>query len=143
MRLVLDTNIVMDMLHFADPRTLPLRAAIDDARLLCFTDSECLAELERVTGYQEFGLDRAGRNALLQAYLKFAKVCDASAPENYMLPQCRDKDDQKFLVLAARSNAELLVTRDKRLLQLADRRHKPPPCVIVTAEAACKLLTTG
>ena len=140
MRLVLDTNIVMDMLHFADRRTQPLQAAIDKGLLQCFTDASCLAELERVTGYPEFGLDAAGRQALLARYRQFVAVCDASGEENYLLPRCRDPDDQKFLILGARCAADLLVTRDKLLLKLARHRHKPPPYAILTAEAACKLL---
>lgn len=139
-RLVLDTNIVMDMLHFADRRTLPLQRAIDSGQLRCFTASDCLAELERVTGYPEFGLDDAARRALLDNYRKFTSVCDADGEENYVLPRCRDADDQKFLILGARCQADLLITRDKLLLKLARHRHKPVPYAIVTAEAACDLL---
>lgn len=139
-RLVLDTNIVMDMLHFANRHTTPLRAGIDSGRLQCFTDSECLAELERVTGYPEFDMDTAKRQALMEKYRGFVVVCDAIGEENYPLPRCRDADDQKFLILGARCRADLLITRDKLLLKLARHRHKPPPYGIVTAEAACALL---
>ena len=68
MRLVLDTNIVMDLLHFADRHTHPLQVAIDAGQMLCFTDKDCLAELERVTGYPEFGLDLIARQALMARY---------------------------------------------------------------------------
>ncbi len=139
-RLVLDTNIVMDMLHFADRHTHPLQALIGNGQMQCFSDTECLAELERVTGYPEFGLDLAARDALMKRYRKFVLVYDASAAEDYPLPRCRDTDDQKFLILAARCKADLLITRDKLLLKLARHRHKPPPFAILTAEAACKLL---
>lgn len=139
-RLVLDTNIVMDMLHFANRFTLPLQAAIDSGQVRCFTDTPCLAELERVTGYPEFGMDDAARQALIGNYRKFVVVCDADGEENYLLPRCRDADDQKFLILSARCAADLLITRDKLLLKLARHRHKPPPYAIVTAETACTLL---
>jgi putative PIN family toxin of toxin-antitoxin system len=140
MRLVLDTNIVMDMLHFADRHTHPLHTLILDGQLQCFSDTDCLAELERVTGYPEFGLDPAARNTLMEGYRRFVTVCDASGEEDYPLPRCRDADDQKVLILAARCQADLLITRDKLLLRLARHRHKPPPFNILTAEAACKLL---
>ena len=140
MRLVLDTNIVMDLLHFDDPHTRPLKAAISGWQMQCFTDTECLAELERVTGYPEFGLDLIRRNALMESYQAFVLLCDAREEENYPLPRCRDTDDQKFLILAARCEADLLITRDKLLLKLAHHRHKPPPFGILTAAAACKLL---
>jgi len=139
-RLVLDTNIVMDMLHFGNRHTQPLQRAIDKGRILCFTATECLAELERVSAYPEFGLDPSARNVLMQSYRSFATLCDASGEENYLLPRCRDQDDQKFLILAARCQADLLITRDKLLLKLARHRHKPPPFAILTAEVVNRLL---
>jgi putative PIN family toxin of toxin-antitoxin system len=140
-RLVLDTNIVMDMLHFANRHTLPLQMAINSGQLQCFSDRECLAELERVTGYPEFGMDTAARQRLMENYRKFVSICDADGEESYLLPRCRDADDQKFLILGVRCQADLLITRDKLLLKLARHRHKPPPYAILTAEAACGLLS--
>ncbi len=142
-RLVLDTNIVMDMLHFANIHTQPLQAGIASGQFACFTDTSCLAELERVTGYPEFGLDECARKALMARYLEFVRVRDAEGGEDYPLPRCRDRDDQKFLILAARCEAGMLITRDKLLLKLARHRHKPAPFAIVTAETACKLLRLG
>ena len=140
MRLVLDTNIVMDMLHFANRHTLPLHRQISAGKLQCFADSPCLAELERVTAYPEFKLDVAARQQLMERYHQMLTVCEATGEENFVLPRCRDEDDQKFLILAARCHADLLITRDKLLLKLANHRHKPPAFNILTAEAACKLL---
>jgi uncharacterized protein len=108
--------------------------------LLCFTDTACLAELERVCAYPEFGLDAAAQQALLEKYRQLASLCDAVGEEAYPLPRCRDGDDQKFLILATRCQADLLITRDKLLLRLAHHRRLPPPFGIVTAEAACELL---
>jgi putative PIN family toxin of toxin-antitoxin system len=142
-RLVLDTNIVMDLLHFDDRHTQALKTAIDTGRLQCFSDSECLGELERVTGYPAFGLDAAARVALMQRYRGFVTLCDAQAEENYLLPRCRDKDDQKFLILAARCRADLLITRDKLLLKLSHHKRIPPASAIMTAQAACQLLALG
>lgn len=139
LRAVLDTNIVMDMLHFSDSRTVPLRTALDSGRMRCFSNTDCLAELERVTGYPAFRLDEAGRCALMREYFKFAAPCEAEGEESHPLPRCRDADDQKFLILAARCQADLLVTRDKLLLRLARHRRCPPPFAIVTAEEAGKL----
>lgn len=140
MRIVLDTNIVMDWLHFSDRRTQWLTAAIDRMSIQCFTDSSCLAELERVTAYPEFGLDEAARQALIARYRSRVSLCDAVEEENYRLPRCRDADDQKFLILGVRCRADLLLTRDKLLLKLANHRHKSPPYAIVTAEAARTIL---
>ena len=76
-------------------------------------------------------------------YRGFVHVCPAQGEESYVLPRCRDADDQKFLILAARCKADLLITRDKLLLKLARHRQKPPPFAIVTAEAARSLLALG
>lgn len=140
MRIVLDTNIVMDMLHFANPHTRPIRDALAGGLARCFTDAACLAELERVTGYPAFGLEAAQRTALMRDYRQLATPCEADGEENYPLPRCRDGDDQKFLILGARCRADLLITRDKLLLKLARHRHKPPPYAILTAEAARAVL---
>ena len=137
---VLDTNIVMDMLHFQDKRTNWLIHAITRGHIRCFSDTACLAELERVAAYPEFQLDKLRQETLLENYTRFVVKCEAGAGERPELPRCRDKDDQKFLELAARCHAEILVTRDKQLLRLARHRHKPPPFFIATADAAEKLL---
>lgn len=136
MRLVLDTNIVMDMLHFNNPHTRELQLALESGRLRCFTDRDALAELQRVTTYPEFKLESEAQQTLQDRYLSFAVVCDAEGEENYLLPRCRDTDDQKFLILAARCRADLLLTRDKLLLRLNRHRHIAPPCPILTAEDA-------
>ena len=133
----------MDMLHFGDRHAQPLHAAINAGRWQCFSDGECLAELERVTGYAAFALDAAARQSLFERYLRLITRCDAAADENYPLPRCRDADDQKFLILAARSQADLLITRDKMLLRLARHRRLPPPFTILTSESACQLLDLG
>ncbi|KFB76637.1 putative toxin-antitoxin system toxin component, PIN family [Candidatus Accumulibacter cognatus] len=140
MRAVLDTNIVMDLLHFADPRTQALQRAIMRGALRCFTDRTCLSELERVSAYPQFKLDAAAQRALLERYRSFASACDSDQSEDYPLPRCRDSDDQKFLILALRCRADLLITRDRLLLKLARHRHLPVPCKIVTAEATSALL---
>lgn len=141
MRLVLDTNIVMDMFHFANPHTAPILAALEAQRCTAFTDSDCLAELDRVCTYPAFGLDAASAEALIGRYRRTV-VCLDAKPEDApaALPRCRDPDDQKFLILAARCQADLLITRDKLLLRLAGHRQRPPPFRILTAEAALPLL---
>jgi putative PIN family toxin of toxin-antitoxin system len=134
--LVLDTNVVIDLLHFLDPRTLWLRDAIALESVRCFTDARCLAELERVLAYPKFGIDPACRGTLRNQYLAWAIPCDPKETGPCGLPRCRDTDDQKFLELALRCHADALITRDKELLRMARRRHAPLPFAILTAETA-------
>lgn len=133
LRLVLDTNIVLDLLHFSDQRTEPLQRAIAAARVRCFSDNDCFAELERVSTYPQFALDAPARAALLARYCSMVDELEAEFGEDAILPRCRDVDDQKFLVLAARCRADFLITRDRQLLRLA--KHRNAPCTIVTAQA--------
>ena len=140
LRVVLDTNVVMDLLHFLDPRTLALKNALAQGNVYCYSNAACLGELERVMNYPEFGLGEENRSHLMQAYLGFVIACEAHQEELPPLPRCRDADDQKFLELAAHCSADMLLTRDKQLLRLARHRHKPPPFAILTAEDAGRLL---
>ena len=139
MKLVLDTNVVMELLHYRDPRSVLLMQAIDAGGIACFTDATCLAELERVLGYPQFKLDEAAQDALFRHYRTLAAAVDET-PIDIVLPRCRDRDDQKFMELAARCGADLLVTRDRELLKLARRRARPAPFGIVEPERAIKAL---
>ncbi|HZI16760.1 MAG TPA: PIN domain-containing protein, partial [Myxococcus sp.] len=60
------------------------------------------------------------------------------------LPRCRDRDDQKFLLLAARAKAAWLVSKDKRVLSLADR-HGLPFLILTPKQAVqrAQALVTG
>jgi putative PIN family toxin of toxin-antitoxin system len=140
MRIVLDTNVIIDMLHFADAGTLPLSAALANKRVVCWSDCECLAELRRVLAYPQFALASAAQDALFTTYADLARRCDASGAENYALPRCRDGDDQKFLTLAARCGADLLVTRDRELLRLKKFKLGAQTCRIVNTADALALI---
>lgn len=137
-RLVLDTNVVIDLLHFRDVRTAWLPDAVAGGRVRCFTDAACLAELKRVLAYPAFRLAAPERETIERDYLAWAERCEADRDATTALPRCRDADDQKFLELASRCTADALVTRDKELLRLA-RRRPPPPFAILTAEDCGRL----
>jgi putative PIN family toxin of toxin-antitoxin system len=123
---VLDTNVVLDMLFFDDPVVRPLAAAVTAGTLIAWADVHTLTELERVLAYTSFALDVAAQQALHARYRSLVRVVpedpDAPLPT---LPRCRDRDDQKFLRLAARVGDCWLVSKDKQLLSLADRSGLP------------------
>jgi putative PIN family toxin of toxin-antitoxin system len=128
-RVVLDTNIWLDWLVFADPGLAPLRAAFEAGRIEIFIDEPCEAELARVLGYplQKRTLDAAKQAACLAECRRIAKrIVRAEGQEAQtgqsalaVLPKCRDADDQKFLEAAAAAGADVLVTKDGALLDLA------------------------
>lgn len=126
MTLVLDTNVVLDMLVFDDPFVRPLTRALTAGQLTAWADGDTLAELEYVLTYPTFALEEGARRAVSARYRGLVRL----APEDRgtplpSLPRCRDRDDQKFLVLAARVGAAGLVSKDKRVLSMAGRRDLP------------------
>jgi putative PIN family toxin of toxin-antitoxin system len=127
-RVVLDTNIWLDWLVFADAGMSYLKLAVKENRADIFIDAACEAELERVLAYDlaRHSLDAAAQAACLAECRHIAQRIDTAAPEaeRKLLPRCADPDDQKFLELALAARADVLVTKDHKLLELA-RRTRP------------------
>lgn len=117
LRVVLDTNVVLDLLLFDDPQARPLLGALEQGTLEAWASARTLAELQRVLAYAAFGLDAAAQAARLARYRGLVKVAQEEGPPP-ALPRCADREDQKFLELAARVGARWLVCKDKQLLQL-------------------------
>jgi len=135
---VLDTNVVLDLLHFHDPGVAAIDAAIRSGRVQVITDASCLEEWRRVLAYPEFALGEAARASLQAAYAAFAKVVESGTAQGGASPRCRDADDQKFIDLALRCRARLLISKDKAVLRLAGRFARTPDwsgCVIVPPHA--------
>jgi len=125
LRLVLDTQVWLDWLVFDDPSIAPLKKALLDDRADIYIDPPCDAELERVLGYPvgKKAPEEWLRLARLAEARRIARQCVAKLgeKERAALPRCSDPDDQKLLELAAAAKADMLVTRDAALLQLAPR----------------------
>ena len=135
--LVLDTNVVLDLLHFEDPIAHPLRQALEAGRVRCVASPSTLEELQRVLAYPEFSLAPARQSALLAAYQGLSTVEEVRGA-SVGLPICSDPDDQKFLELAAAACAQGLVSKDRALLKLR-RRCVPHFRIMTPAEAVCWL----
>lgn len=117
LRLVLDTNVVLDLLHFADAAALPILNALETRSAHCYASAETWDELRRVLAYPEFQLDEVAQSALLMRYQTWVCVAVLSSA-TAKLPRCSDPDDQMFLQLAASIQADILVSKDKALLAL-------------------------
>ena len=128
MRLVLDTNIWLDWLVFHDSSLLYLKRAHAEGKTEIVIDTACEAELERVLAYDlaRHTLDAAAQAAALAECRKVVKRIDTAAPEEERkrLPRCVDADDQKFLELALAARADILITKDHKLLELARRTRQ-------------------
>ena len=133
--IVLDTNVCLDLLRFADPRTAALRAALEAGDVVAVTDEECRGEWLRVLAYPVLQLNDVSRDAMVAAFDTLVRpLPPAMRRTEVALPRCRDPDDQKFLQLAHASNARWLLSRDRHLLSLAKRCRREGWFEITTPE---------
>lgn len=118
---VIDTNIVLDLLVFADEAVAPLRLLLASGALRWIAAPAMREELERVLGYAQIvpRLAYYERSALqvLQAFDAQACTVDA-APRSSAV--CKDPDDQQFIDLAVQHGA-LLLSKDRAVLSLRKR----------------------
>ena len=108
-----------------------LRNAVHLGRAEVVIDAACDAELERVLAYDlgKHSISREAQLAALDQARRLARRVEAVAVKG--LPQCRDPDDQKFIELAAATNADALVTKDRELLRM---KRRLPFRVVTPAE---------
>jgi putative PIN family toxin of toxin-antitoxin system len=119
LRIVLDTNVVLDLFHWGNVDAVPIMAALEAGRIECLVDERTLDELRRVLTYPQLKLTP---EMIAERYARYrALVTTIPEGEAPPLPRCQDRDDQKFLELSARSGADWLVSKDKALLKLRGR----------------------
>ena len=127
-RLVLDTNIWLDWLVFEDTGIQRIRQLQEAGHVEILIDAPCEAEFAEVITrkFQKKTLDAQARAAALAHIRRLTTRIDAQLPppERARLPRCKDPDDQKFLELAFAGAADILVTKDRALLDIFRRRKK-------------------
>jgi putative PIN family toxin of toxin-antitoxin system len=119
--LVLDTNIVLDLLVFADAAARPLEGALAEGRLHWVATQAMRDELERVLGYPQIA-SRLAYYALEPSHVlgRFdGHVRIVDAPQKAPVT-CSDADDQKFIDLAVAHKC-LLLSKDAAVLSMARR----------------------
>lgn len=133
-RLVLDTNVLLDLFVFHDPRWDGLLDALRSGAVQAVTREDCRQEWLHVLHYPHLPLDDDRRTAAVAECDRLVGVGDATA-DGAPLPACSDRDDQKFLELARDAQAAVLVTKDKALLKLAKRTARAGMFRILTPQA--------
>ena len=127
-RLVLDTNIWLDWLVFDDTGIHRIRQLQEAGHVEILIDAPCEAEFAEVITrkFQKKTLDAQQQAAALAQCRRLTTRIDAqlSPPERARLPQCKDPDDQKFLELAFAGEADVLITKDRALLDIFRRKKK-------------------
>ncbi|MDX1549620.1 MAG: putative toxin-antitoxin system toxin component, PIN family [Lysobacter spongiicola] len=134
-RIVLDTNVWLDLLVFDNPRRAELREAMHLGEVLAVTNSACREEWIRVLRYPILRLDPPAIESLEQAFDAIAHDWSAAGTEEPGLPRCSDPDDQKFLQLAHDAGARWLLSRDRAVLALARRCRREGRFAILPPEA--------
>ena len=138
LRLVLDTNVVLDLYHWANTDAVPIMAALEAGQIECYADERTMDELQRVLTYPQLKMTP---EMMIERYQRYSSLVQLTpAGEAPPLPRCKDRDDQKFLELAARCAADILVSKDKALLKLRGRTTLG--FQIMKPEAAAALLAT-
>src|SRR6185295_19412919 len=96
-RMVLDTNVCLDLFVFDDPRCARLRASLRAGDVIAATDEACRAEWLRVLSYPVLALDADRREAAIARYDAVMRTWPTSPaePDAPKPPRCRDPDDQK------------------------------------------------
>lgn len=123
-RVVLDTNVCLDIFLFHDAQFAALHVAMREGRIEAVTRADCRAEWLRVLQYPQVpisGEARPGIEAAFDALVRCLPDELATASLDVPLPRCADPDDQKFLELAQAAGARWLVSKDNELLKLAPR----------------------
>ena len=128
-RVVLDTNVVLSALVFAQGRLAGMRHAWQSGRCQPLVSPATTSELVRALAYPKFGLSADEQRELLADYLPYCTTVrmPRKPPKT---PACRDPFDVPFLQLAVVGKAEYLITGDRDLLALSTRFS----CPILTAE---------
>jgi putative PIN family toxin of toxin-antitoxin system len=137
-RVVLDTNIVLDLFVFRDAATAPLLQALQAGTLDWISTASMRGELERVLGYPQIvprlAFYKLEAGDVLAAFDRHARLVDA-APKAPV--SCSDADDQIFIDLAVAHRAWLL-SKDQAVLSMQKRLL----ALGVSAQAAIKSVAT-
>lgn len=120
-RVVLDTNVVLDLLVFCDPTTEALRSALASGQWVWMATQAMRAELQRVLAYPTIARAMALRDLqAVQVVETFDRMCLVQAVAPACPARCSDPDDQPFIDLAVAQRA-LLVSKDAAVLRLRRR----------------------
>jgi uncharacterized protein len=126
-KLVLDTNVVMDWLVFQDASLNPLREAMRAGHVTLITHAAATQELRRVLTYPALKLDVVRQKDVFERYEAQTSLMPADSDRAELptgFPRCRDPDDNPFIALTWHTRADALVSKDKAVLKVARRCRK-------------------
>ena len=116
--LVIDTNVVLDLFLFQDPRTPELARAIRAGEVRWLATPRMREECKRVLAYPHLQGVAAQKSVAAEAVLAQFDALSTPAEVAPDLPlRCKDPDDQCFIDLAAAHGATL-ISKDRHVLKL-------------------------
>jgi predicted nucleic acid-binding protein len=133
-RIVLDTNVVLDWMVFADPRSDLLVRWLLAGRLHWSATAAMRAELADVLPRPALRRWQPDVDRVLADFDRLAML-EAAAPAALDL-HCKDSDDQMFIDLAVSVRARWLFSCDRAVLDLAGRARRWGVEIIRPAEWA-------
>ena len=113
--LILDTNIVLDLLVFQDPRSDWIRDGIARGQFELIYSSEMLLELTDVIARPQFAQNSNDQSTLLSSWTQMA-IHKPTPPRCSF--RCDDPDDQAFIDLAYHYRPSQLLSKDRKVLQM-------------------------
>ncbi|AOW15024.1 twitching motility protein PilT [Hydrogenophaga crassostreae] len=124
MKLVIDTNIVLDLWVFEDTASAPLRDLLADPGVVWLATHAMREELERVLAYPQIVKRLTARALPAEVVLALFDARSQTVPAAAKAPYtCKDADDQRFIDLAVAHGATLL-SKDAEVLCMARRLSK-------------------
>ena len=116
-RLVLDTNVILDLLVFKDPSTEPVQVVLDAKLVEAVRTEASMLELMDVIQRPNFKLSKEQQQIILKQWESSSRLLDNSAIESAPFT-CRDPDDQVFIDMAFSIRPALVLSKDLRVLEL-------------------------
>mgnify|MGYP001809901419 FL=1 len=120
---VIDTQLLLDWLVFADPGAQAWAARIEAGEITWMACPAMRREFAHMASHPRFERWQPDSERVLSIFDRWALFLDDPAATHPLL-RCRDADDQVFIDLALQHGARWLFTRDKALLALARRARR-------------------
>jgi len=121
MRVVLDTNIVLDLWLYKDAATPLLLESLETKSVQWLATQVMRDELERVLAYthivKRLEFSQLSAQDILAKFDAHAQRMPIAAKAQFV---CKDADDQKFIDLAAEHKTQL-ISKDKAVLTMRNR----------------------
>ena len=124
MKRVLDTNIVLDLWVFDEPKALPLKNSLEAGTTRWIATAAMREELARVLAYPQIAKRLTHRSlpadTVLGHFDRWAQLQPDAPKAEYA---CKDPDDQKFIDLAVAHTASLH-SKDAQVLCMRKRLER-------------------